>query len=94
MPRPKKNTAAPVEGESGAAPAPVALKVRRSKEAGTLSGPQALNQAVWAICDVLRRAGVGSALRYVPELTWILFSRVLDELEALERVEAEALGLS
>jgi type I restriction enzyme M protein len=65
---------------------------RRSKDAGTLAGPQALNQAVWAICDVLRRAGVGSALRYVPELTWMLFLRVLDEQEALEREEAEALG--
>ena len=42
---------------------------------------------------MLRRAGVGSALRYVPELTWILFLRVLDEQEAIERDEAEALGL-
>ena len=59
-----------------------------------LSSPQALNQAVWQICDVLRRAGVGSAIRYVPELTWILFLRVLDEQEAIEREEAEALGLA
>lgn len=59
-----------------------------------LSGPQALNQAVWQICDVLRSAGVGSALRYVPELTWILFLRVLDEQEAIEAEEAEALGLA
>ena len=36
---------------------------------------------------------MGSALRYVPELTWILFLRVLDEQEAIERDEAEALGL-
>src|SRR5215210_6240770 len=56
--------------------------------------PQVLNQAVWQICAVLRSAGVGSALRYVPELTWILFLRVLDEQEAIEREEAEALGLS
>jgi len=89
MPQPKKNPTAP-----GAAVAPLAKKASREKTAGLLSGPQALNQAVWAICDVLRRAGVGSALRYVPELTWILFLRVLDEQEALEREEAEALGLS
>ena len=94
MPRPKKNTVVPLAVESAAVAPSFATKVRRSKEAGTLSGPQALNQAVWAICDVLRRAGVGSALRYVPELTWILFLRVLDEQEALERDEAEALGLS
>src|SRR5690348_10327311 len=59
-----------------------------------LSGPQALNQAVWQICNVLRSAGVGSALRYVPELTWILFLRVLDDQEAMDREEAEALGLT
>ena len=87
MPRPNKNAAI-------TATAPVEKRARRNNESGTLSGPQALNQAVWAICDVLRRAGVGSALRYVPELTWILFLRVLDEQEALEREEAEALGLS
>lgn len=61
--------------------------------ANGLSGPQALNQAVWQICDVLRRSNCGSALQYVPELTWILFLRVLDEQEAIEREEAEALGL-
>lgn len=59
-----------------------------------LSGPQAFNQAVWQICDVLRRSNCGSALQYVPELTWILFLRVLDEQEAIEREEAEALGLT
>lgn len=59
-----------------------------------LGSPQALNFAVWQICDVLRSAGVGSALRYVPELTWMLFLRVLDEQEAIEAEEAEALGIS
>jgi type I restriction enzyme M protein len=80
---PEATTAAPEHAKSG----------RTKSAAGTLSGPQALNQAVWAICDVLRSAGVGSATRYVPELTWILFLRVLDEQEAQERDEAEALGL-
>lgn len=65
-----------------------------SAAATGLSGPQAFNQAVWQICDVLRRSNCGSALQYVPELTWILFLRVLDEQEAIEREEAEALGLS
>jgi len=56
--------------------------------------PKALNDAVWEICNVLRRSNCGSALQYVPELTWILFLRVLDEQEAIERDEAEALGLA
>jgi type I restriction enzyme M protein len=88
MPRPEKSNAAPP------AVAVLSKKTPRAKVIGTLAGPQALNQAVWAICDVLRRAGVGSALRYVPELTWILFLRVLDEQEALEREEADALGIA
>jgi len=61
--------------------------------ANGLAGPQVLNQAVWQICDVLRRSNCASALQYVPELTWILFLRVLDEQEAIEHEEAEALGL-
>lgn len=73
---------------------PRTTKDKSGKAVPLLSGPQALNQAVWQICDVLRSAGVGSALRYVPELTWILFLRVLDEQEAIEADEAEALGLT
>jgi len=69
-------------------------ETKKDKTATGLSGPQALNQAVWQICDVLRRSNCGSALQYVPELTWILFLRVLDEQEAIEREEAEALGLA
>ena len=97
MPRPKKLAAAvPPESAVPAPPQPSAGALpaaKTRKAAATLSGPQALNQAVWQICDVLRRAGVGSALRYVPELTWILFLRVLDEQEMQERDEADALGL-
>lgn len=66
---------------------------KSASAAAGLSGPQALNQAVWQICDVLRRSNCASALQYVPELTWVLFLRVLDEQEAIEREEAEALGL-
>ena len=91
MARPKKVAAAAAPDDGAITAALPAAKTR--KAAAALSGPQALNQAVWQICDVLRRAGVGSALRYVPELTWILFLRVLDEQEAIERDEAEALGL-
>lgn len=53
---------------------------------------QSLNQAIKAICDVMRRGNVASALQYVPELTWILFLRILDETEDREAAEAEAVG--
>jgi type I restriction-modification system DNA methylase subunit len=55
---------------------------------------QSLNGAVKSICDIMRRSNCAGALQYVPELTWILFLRILDEREAREAEEAEALGLS
>jgi type I restriction enzyme M protein len=57
-----------------------------------VSGPQSLNAAVWSICDVLRRSNCAGALQYVPELTRILFLRVLDSMEAREEDEATAVG--
>jgi type I restriction enzyme M protein len=53
---------------------------------------QALNAAVWNICDILRRSNCAGALQYVPELTWILFLRILDEREGQEAEYAEAVG--
>ncbi len=54
---------------------------------------QSVNSAVKAICDIMRRSNVAGAMNYVPELTWILFLRILDERETHEAEEAEALGL-
>lgn len=55
--------------------------------------PQSLNGAVKAICDIMRRSNCAGALQYVPELTWILFLRILDEQENREAEEAKALDL-
>jgi len=54
--------------------------------------PQSLNAAVKGICDVMRRSNCAGALQYVPELTWILFLRILDEREAKEADAADAVG--
>ena len=54
---------------------------------------QSLNGAIKSICDIMRRSNCAGALQYVPELTWMLFLRILDEREAHEVEEAEALGL-
>lgn len=40
----------------------------------------------------MRRSNCASALQYVPELTWILFLRILDAQETKAREEAEVLG--
>lgn len=55
---------------------------------------QSLNSYVWSICDVLRRSNVAGAMQYVPELTWLLFLRILDEREQTEAEAAEAVGAS
>lgn len=57
-----------------------------------LTTPQAVNAAVKDICDVLRRSGAAGAMQYVPELTWLLFLRILDEREEREAERADAQG--
>lgn len=66
---------------------------RNGKTAKKLASPQSVNSAVKAICDIMRRSNCAGALQYVPELTWILFLRILDEHEAKEAEHAEALGV-
>lgn len=71
----------------------------RGKQANGLNGngkalltQSAVNGAVKSICDIMRRSNCAGALQYVPELTWILFLRILDEREEREAQEAEAVG--
>ena len=39
----------------------------------------------------MRRSNCAGAMQYVPELTWILFLRILDEREAKDNEVAEAI---
>ena len=55
---------------------------------------QGVNRAIKQVCDILRRSNCAGALQYVPELTWMLFLRILDERETREAEEAEAVGQS
>ena len=57
-----------------------------------LATPQSVDAAVKSICDIMRRSNCAGALQYVPELTWILFLRILDEREAREAERARAVG--
>jgi type I restriction enzyme M protein len=58
-----------------------------------LASQQSVDQAVKSICDIMRRGNCAGAMQYVPELTWILFLRILDEKEHGEEQEAEAVGV-
>src|SRR3954469_3033360 len=64
----------------------------RSGNGTGLTTQAAVNAAVWSVCDILRRSNCAGALQYVPELTWVLFLRILDEQETREEEEAEAVG--
>lgn len=57
-----------------------------------LATPQSVNAVVKSICDIMRRSNCAGALQYVPELTWILFLRILDEHDTTEAERAEAVA--
>lgn len=60
----------------------------------TLVSQSSVDSKIHSICDILRRSNCAGALQYVPELTWILFLRILDDREALEEMEARVVGAS
>ncbi|MBL8511410.1 MAG: N-6 DNA methylase [Betaproteobacteria bacterium] len=68
-------------------------RVKKSdKTPKTIASTQSLSSFVKSICDVMRRSNCASALQYVPELTWILFLRILDAQEMREAEQTEVLG--
>ena len=67
---------------------------KKKQNGKALTGQASVNSAIKSICDIMRRSNCAGALQYVPELTWILFLRILDERETNEADEAEALGLT
>ena len=65
---------------------------KTEKHPKAIASTQSLSAFVKSICDVMRRSNCASALQYVPELTWILFLRILDAQEARDAEQAEVLG--
>ncbi len=63
-----------------------------TKQLKSIGTTKSLSSFVKSICDVMRRSNCASALQYVPELTWILFLRILDAQESRRKEEAEAVG--
>lgn len=66
----------------------------RNRNRAPLDSQKAVNARLKDICNIMRRGNCAGAMQYVPELTWILFLRILDEREELERQRAEAVGVS
>jgi type I restriction enzyme M protein len=70
----------------------VIARPRAGANGKRLATPQSVDAAVKSICDIMRRSNCAGALQYVPELTWILFLRILDEREVQEAERARAVG--
>jgi type I restriction enzyme M protein len=70
----------------------VKKKTATPKAPKSIGSTQSLSVFVKSICDIMRRSNCASALQYVPELTWILFLRILDAQEERDREAAEAVG--
>jgi type I restriction enzyme M protein len=73
---------------------PRVMKQPKHKTPKTIAGTRSLSSFVKSICDIMRRSNCASALQYVPELTWILFLRILDAQEKRDREAADAVGIS
>ena len=58
---------------------------KTDKAPRAIANTQSLSTFVKSICDVMRRSNCASALQYVPELTWILFLRILDAQEVRDQ---------
>lgn len=77
-----------------ARPKKIAEGAAKTKVPKAIASTQSLSSFVKSICDVMRRSNCASALQYVPELTWILFLRILDAQEARDQEAAEVVGAS
>ena len=62
------------------------------KTSRKITTPQSLNAYIKGTCDIMRRSNCAGALQYVPELTWMLFLRILDEREEREEERSKAVG--
>ncbi|AFV24997.1 N-6 DNA methylase [Methanolobus psychrophilus R15] len=58
----------------------------------TVSDQSSMNAYIKSICDIMRRDNTKGAMEYIPELTWMMFLRILDEKEEEEQLQSEAVG--
>jgi len=66
------------------------VKTKKAKKPNkSFVSQQSLNSEIKSICDIMRRSNCAGAMQYVPELTWLLFLRILDANEKKEENEAK-----
>ncbi len=60
----------------------------------TVTDQSSMNAYIKSVCDIMRRDRTKGALEYIPELTWMMFLRILDEKEQEEELKCQAVGKS
>jgi type I restriction enzyme M protein len=70
------------------------MPAKRAKKAAAkkVVTASSLDDKVYAACDIMRRSNCSGAMNYIPELSWLLFLRILDELEIDEERKSAVLG--
>jgi type I restriction enzyme M protein len=70
---------------------PLGRPASKNGKGKMLGSQQSVDQAIKSICDIMRRGNCAGAMQYMPELTWILFLRILDERKEIETAPANSL---
>lgn len=68
------------------------MVIKKHKKRTANVSQLSLNSEIKSICNIMRRSNCAGAMQYVPELTWLLFLRILDIREQSEAETAEVLG--
>ena len=68
-------------------------KTAAAQQPAQSNGRQSVDSIVKGICDIMRRGNMASAMQYVPEISWLLFLRVLDEKERADEERGNAMSV-
>ena len=70
------------------------MNPKKIKNNRILNDQSSMNSYIKSICDIMRRDKTKGAMQYIPELTWMMFLRILDEKEQEEEMQCEAVEKS
>ncbi len=68
--------------------------MQKNNNGRVVNDQSSMNAYIKSVCDIMRRDRTKGALEYIPELTWMMFLRILDEKEQEEELKCQAVGKS
>lgn len=60
------------------------MSMAKKNNGKAVNGQSGMNSYIKSVCDIMRRDRTKGALEYIPELTWMMFLRILEEKEVEE----------